>query len=304
MRQLPLSIIAILALFLTFSLVACSNKVTKRVIADFSIGTFSGTGGESLNRELRNLKSHTLRKNQYPVLSGVADFKIKVSDAKETVITTEDGAENLYWHKDPLTGETWMIKARVKKEVPKDFDFVNLSGELTVSWTLKDPKSGKTLQQGTDTIHHSKSLGGYLKNQKLLKEDYLTEAEENLLEALTRSAALSLVETLGPGFTDYDLARANDPFSTNAKTLVFYDHWDEASVIWKELLTLNPSYHPALFNLGLYYEQQGDLISAWTYFRQAFIQNQSIQYRDALTRLTSVLRQKGLLPRRSSDSIF
>jgi tetratricopeptide (TPR) repeat protein len=292
---------------------SCHRDPGRKIVGDFSPGAFEGTGAEALTAELRLLKPALLRKDSLPVLSGEADFEFRIEDGKETVITLEEGGEALHWREDPLTGTVWTVKARVKKEVPRAFDFKSATGTLRVAWVLSDPESGRALENGTLTLADTRGLGGYLgetgspgrrAQPGSPKPPDGTEIRETLLLDLANAAALTLADILGPRFGERDLALGKDPRSRTAKVLVAKGDWDGAARIWNELATLNPGYHPALYNLGLHFERRGDLVSAWRCFRSAFVVDQNARYRESLSRVATVLMRQNRLPKPDAGFLF
>jgi tetratricopeptide (TPR) repeat protein len=250
-------------------------------------------------------------KDDLPVLSGTAVFTTTSESGKEKVITYKEGNENLYWRKDPLTNQVWTVKAKVKREVPKDYDLTLVSGSLKVDWELRAKEGGEPLSRGSDEYFLSKSLGGYQEDLNkspkregdlLLKtgetqEDSLPLAalSEELLNSLSQMAADKLLITLRP--KGLKLAHAHDSRSLRAERMAREGLWEEAALVWRELLSENPYYHPALYNLGLFYEREGELDSAWSCFRSAFLSSQETLYRNALARLSLILWRTGYPPR-------
>jgi tetratricopeptide (TPR) repeat protein len=245
------------------------------------------------------------------VLSGTAEYRFDSSPGRETVITTEEGEERVYWEDDPLTGVSWLVTARVASERPRDFDFRRARGILDVRWTLVSP-GGEALRTGRDVFAASRAAGGYadLRGKAGSAQAAAASAgapppgedlRQALLEDLAAQAASELALLAGPRFTEADLAPAPDPDGRRARALAAAGDWDAAAAIWQDLLTRNPAYGPALYNLGLYREITGDLPEAWRCFRLAFQSRQLPQYRAALSRVSGVLRRTGQLPRPDGD---
>jgi tetratricopeptide (TPR) repeat protein len=151
-----------------------------------------------------------------------------------------------------------------------------------------------------------KGLGSYLdpKGQSDLTPIDEEKARAELLSELVKLAAQDLVELTGPNFTENFLAPGDDPRSRKARSFVTQGEWNQAATIWEELLTLNPEYDTALFNLGIYHEGRGELEAALEYFRKAFRSNQNFRNRWAVSRVTDVLRHQGNLPKSSGGPGF
>jgi tetratricopeptide (TPR) repeat protein len=240
---------------------------------------------------------------QAPRLSGSAEFRLSLESESETVLSEERGGGELRWEEDRLTGQVYQVMADERKEVTEDYDFQRAEGTLEVEWRLTDPESGRVINQGALSYRGERSHGGYLNRNGRGPRDWDPERAARQLEAeLARQAAAELIEMSGPLFTSSDLSSASDPLSQRASQLVARGDWEGASALWDELLTLNPGYAPALYNLGLYREKQGELTLAWERYRQAFLANQGPMYRAALTRLTEVLRHQNQLPKVSNLS--
>jgi hypothetical protein len=318
--RLPaLSLLSFLSILFLSACSAESSRLSSLARLGFSLGDFGGSGGAALEEKLSQIPPQR-GKGAIPVLSGTALFTTDKKSGEERVVTSEEGNEYLFWEKDPLTDQVWTVKARVKREVPKNFDFAKVTGTLKVDWELRDPESKALLDQGSDLYYLTRSLGGYLEELKRPEAKasnkpsgtnkipkYLETPEETpddptyqairakLLDELSRMAADKLSLTLRP--ESLRLARAFDHLSLNAERLAFKGLWEEAAQIWKALLEENPSYHPALYNLGLYHERMGELPEAWSLIRSAFLSSQEILYRDALARLSVLLKQSGSRPR-------
>jgi tetratricopeptide (TPR) repeat protein len=205
----------------------------------------------------------------------------------------EEGDLIVHWVNEPLTGEVWLVEEPDTKWVPKDFSYEKLHGKLTISWKLIG-QEGDLLAEGTNDYNITRSLGGPLANRRGATVQSPDSLARDALAELCETAASNITEILGPLHAEGDLAPAGDNLSVNARNLVALGNWEEASALWEELLTLNPNYPQALYNLGLFYERKGDLTQAAAYFRRAFLNDQSSRYRNALTRVTAVLRPPDL----------
>ncbi|MDR1035141.1 MAG: hypothetical protein LBT40_00775 [Deltaproteobacteria bacterium] len=292
-----------LAAALALALPSCA-QTTQRFHGSFVAGTFTGTGGNELSLALLR---EGIVGGRGPVLTGTAEYRFDASPGRETVITTEEGEVVEIWEDDSLTGESFLITTREKRSVPRDMDFQRARGILDVRWTLAEP-GGTVLRSGRNVFSASRAEGGYADRRGRAGSASAAasseapslphgELEQLMLEDLARKAASDLALLAGPRFTEMDLAPANDPDGRRARMLAASGDWEGAARIWEELLTLNPSYGPALYNLGLYREITGDLPDAWRCFRLAFQSRQLPQYRNALSRVSGVLRRNGELPR-------
>jgi tetratricopeptide (TPR) repeat protein len=311
----------LLTLALSVSLSACSGGAYSkgRLLPGFTLGDFSGSGALALAAKLESPASSSKRgKKNYPILSGTAVFTTRAESGEEKVITFQEGNENLYWRKDPLTNQVWTVKAKVKREVPKNYETTLVLGSLKVVWELRDREKGELISQGEDQYLLSKSLGGYPEDLKRkdgaidsLRDSATSSAsgkisfdqdspaflaiKAGLLDSLSQTAADKLLLTLSP--KGLKTAHARDSRSLNAERLATLGRWEEAAIIWQELIQENPYYHPALYNLGLFYETKGDLKSAWNSFRSAFLSSQETLYRNALARLSLILNRSGISPK-------
>jgi hypothetical protein len=289
----------------SLALASCAAQQTGRIRGDFSAGAFTGSAGPELVRALE--KVGLSGGGEGNVLTGSAEFRYSSSPGRETVVVTERGEERVYWEDDPLTGQAWLVTARVGDRVPRDFDFSRQRGILEVDWSLLSP-SGRVLRSGRDVFSASVASGGYADRsargtggsppaapdgQAGLKE----ASGGALLEELAALAASQLAVLAGPRILEGDLAPVPDPDGRSARSLAASGDWEAAARIWEGLLSRNPSYDPALYNLGLYHEILGDLPGAWRYFRLAFRSRQLPLYREALSRASEILRRTGNLPR-------
>jgi hypothetical protein len=282
---------------------SCAQNV-QRLRGDFVVGEFTGTGGSELALALL---PEGVAGSGSPVLSGTAEFRFDSSPGRETVLTTEEGEEREYWEDDPLTGESFLVTARIRNSVPRDLDFERARGVLDVRWTLAS-QDGGVMRTGRNVFSVSRAAGGYADRRgttgsataaasaedRRLSHDELAQA---VLKDLAGKAAADLALLAGPRFTETDLAPSDEAEGRRARTLAAAGDWEGAARIWQDLLILNPTYGPALYNLGLYRELSGDLPGAWSYFRLAFQSRQLPQYRAALSRVSGVLRRAGELPR-------
>jgi tetratricopeptide (TPR) repeat protein len=234
-----------------------------------------------------------------PKLSGIAEFELNLSSDTETVLSEEkSGEEKVHWEEDKLTGQRYQVTTNGTREVASNYDFQRASGTLTVKWWLIDPKNGNILDDGILTYSGERSHGNYINNRDRVKRTWnIDNVRNDIITELVKQAADALIEMSGPLFTSNDLDTAMDDLSQRAKSMVYKGDWEGASILWSELLKQNPNFVPALYNLGLYKEKEGDLVSAWEYYRQAFLVDQSPKYRQALTRLTAVLRHQNQLPK-------
>jgi tetratricopeptide (TPR) repeat protein len=272
----------------------------QRIRGAFSVGTFTGSAGPELARALQ--RHATIRPERGPFLSGTAEYRFESSAASETVLTTEEGDERVYWEDDPLTGESWLVKAWVRNPVPKDYGFRRARGVLTVDWQVASASVG-TLRSGRDVFSLVRAAGGYADRDGRPPADPDAptpddrELHDAVLDELAARAAVHLTLLAGQRLTENDLAYIPDQDGRRARALAAAGHWDAAALIWEELLGRNPNYGPALYNLGLHGELDGDLPRAWRYFRLAFRSQQLPEYREALSRVSEVLRRMGRLPR-------
>jgi hypothetical protein len=261
------------------------------------VGEFTGSAGPALTRAAARLAAPGAPGSA--VLTGAAEYRFDGSPGRETVIIREDGEERTYWEEDPLTGETWLVTARVPSPVPRDIGFKRARGTLTVDWALRDG-SGEALRSGRDVFSVSRAVGGYVDrvasaDSPAPPDDERLRAE--ILDELAEMAAADLTLLAGPRFTEGDLAPVPDQEGRRARALAVSGDWEGAADIWRGLLSLNPAYDPALYNLGLYNEIRGDIPEAWRHFRLAFQRRQLPLYRAALTRASRLLRRTGSLPR-------
>jgi tetratricopeptide (TPR) repeat protein len=165
---------------------------------------------------------------------------------------------------------------------------------LEFDWTVVDKQTGAVITSGITKDTLTRSAGGFLADYGAAARNLPTPSQA--IKLMSSALADQLVEELGPAFSAADLAAADDSLSKQALALAHKEQWDEAAAIWTELTRLNPQYHPALYNLGLYYEKKGQLETAWSYYRQAFLSHSSNVHRDALTRLTDSLNRLNRLP--------
>ncbi|MDR2339159.1 MAG: HrpB1 family type III secretion system apparatus protein, partial [Deltaproteobacteria bacterium] len=291
------SLAFILLLLGSLPLAACVPGIVSSVRSSAILGDFGGDAGPALHAKLAGHSPFFQSAKGAPLLTGDASFVLNVEGDNETVVSEEKVREMLLWEEDKLTGQVYQVMAQETKEVASDYPFQRTEGTLTVDWRLSDPESGGLLGQGTLSYRGERAHGGYLANRggngKALDPQAVGK---DLLNELAGKAAAELIEMSGPLFTLSDLAPATDPMGQEAGKLVAKGDWQGAARLWSELLTQNPGYAPALYNLGLFNEQQGDLVLAWEHYRRAFLVDQGPRYRAALTRVTDVLRHQNQLP--------
>ncbi|MDR2351730.1 MAG: tetratricopeptide repeat protein [Deltaproteobacteria bacterium] len=260
-----------------------------------NLGEFSGAAGEELTESLNRHRLSGLS-DQAPVLSGKTRFNLELENNSETVITVQEGREKVFYERDRLTGEVWLVKAPDELKTSQKFQYQRVIGTLTVVWTLTDPLKHSLVKSGTFTLSSSRVKDAYV--SQFSGSNFTNARLEDLIKrSLIEEAAEDLIVIIGPYFTAFDLASGHDPLSVKAHNLVTMGNWRGAQNVWQELLTLNPRYAPALYNLGLYYESQGLLNEALIQYREAFLTNQDPKFRNSLTRVTEVLRRLGKLPR-------
>ena len=298
-RIKPAALSILLALLASGCAYAASDSVRSRLL----LGEFTGDAGPMLRRELETRRPFLGSDKTAPRLSAGAFFQLSFTDDQESVAMEEKGREKTFWEEDKLTGEVYLVRADEPREVSSDYDFQRALGTLTVLWRLTDPENGGIASEGELVFRGERSCGSYLDQRGRPGKPFTAEAVSRDISAeLVKQAAAGLIEMSGPLFTSGDLASAPDPLSQEARLLASRGDWEGASLLWEKLLTQNPSYVPALYNLGLFKEKTGELTAAWEYYRRAFLADQSPMYRAALTRVTSVLRHQNRLPRASGLS--
>jgi tetratricopeptide (TPR) repeat protein len=297
----PATAPALFALFalLPLALAACGAQTLHSVRARALLGEFTGEAGQALKGELQSRRTFGGRDGSAPLLSVDTSFQLDFHSEKETVVTEEAAGNELVWEEDRLTGQVYLTR-EANGSAAEDYDFERAEGALTAKWRLTDPGSGSVLSDGVLVYTGERSFGNYISNRgRPSSRPGPEQVRRDILQELVREAASGLIETTGPQFTSGDLAPAADSLSQKARSLVAGGDWEGASLLWGELLSQNPSYVPALYNLGLYKEKTGELSLAWEYYRHAFLVDQSPMCRQALTRVTDVLRRQNQLPRAS-----
>jgi tetratricopeptide (TPR) repeat protein len=288
-------LLLLLALAAGWLTAGCAAPPKRLLPPGISVGAFEGRGGPELARELK--KRVSAAQGEALELTGRTGFASRTARGRETVLAVEPGETVEALELDPLTGVWWTVERPLPRAVHQDYDLTLTEASLTLEWALTAP-DGVARASGRLGDETAGGYGGYLAQLGAAQAQPPTEAE--LLADLAAALADQLVETLGPAFGAEALARADDELSLQAAALAAEGRWDEAAARWEELTRLNPSYHPALYNLGLHHERASRLELAWAYYRRAFLSRSSPLHREALTRLTDSLARLGRSPRSGS----
>lgn len=276
---------------------ASSQGQNYQLPAGVTVGDISGPGHDRLSQALKKrgagLGSMTL--------SGTLSAQSKVSVEREVVPQEKiSGPTYTDYKPDPFTGRVWQVEEHSSTTELDAYDLQRLTGELIFDWRLTS-KTGEQVDQGRATIDVDQIRGGYLASKGLAPAIGSAAPEASGLENIMADELIrQLTLDLGRDPGSSELETGSDSLSRKAKNLADAGQWRDAQALWLELLSQNPNYAPALYNLGLYWERQGDPEEAWRYYRAAFLSEGSDRHRQALSRLTKTLSQAGRLPKRGS----
>lgn len=271
---------------------------THRLPTGVAVGDISGPGHEQLGRALKKRGGGG---QAQMILSGRVSLSRQLTDERETVpLEVPAGPPYSAYEPDPFTSRVWQVERTPMATELTDFDLQRLTGDMIFDWRL-DSKTGGLVDSGRVVLDIDRTKGGFLATQGLTpplngSRSKGSELEKRLADELVRLLTLDLGRFPGASA----LASGDDPLSSKAKRLAASGDWDGARKLWLELLSQNPRYAPALYNLGLYWERQKDPEEAWRYYRAAFLSDGNQHHRQALTRLTETLKRAGRLPQRGS----
>lgn len=254
---------------------ACASAPKRRLASDVTVGSFAGAGGAELEAALSAREAPGSGRRLK--LDGMASL------AYETKRTSEKVAED------------------ESSFSPAVFESDTLSSTLTARWTLSDLGTGAVVRAGETSDTLKRVAGGWLASQGAAPETVPGEAEARKI--LAGALADQIIEEIGPALDASAIERAGDERSKKALSLASAGNWDEAAVLWRELIGLNPDYAAAHYNLGLHHERLGELEEAWASYRLAFLSEAIPLHRSALTRLTDSLERLGRLPKPSGSSL-
>ncbi|MDR2945236.1 MAG: tetratricopeptide repeat protein [Candidatus Adiutrix sp.] len=301
MNKAAVFVILLLAVLLPTGCAGTSNTAGK-LPAGVTLGELRGPGQEQLRQAL---KKRLGGGPQQMILSGEISLAQTRSSERETVPqTVAAGPPYIVYKADPFTRRVWPVEERPMAVAFNNYDFQRQSGQVVLDWRLAD-KNGLLADSGRLATDIDRTRGGYLARRGLapsLNGPASDAALQNrLAERLAEDLARLLALDLGRNPGALELEGGDDALSREAKSLASSGEWDEARSRWLELLRQNPQYAPALYNLGLYWEQRQDPEEAWRYYRAAFLSEGSPRHRRALTRLTETLRRADRLPQRGSS---
>jgi tetratricopeptide (TPR) repeat protein len=199
---------------------------------------------------------------------------------------------------DPFTRRLWLETVTPTALELKTYELERLSGRLVFDWRLASP-AGAEPAGGQIVLAVDRTRGGYLAQAGAApaladQPAFARDLENHLAEELAGQLTLALGRI--PTAAEVE---TGDPLSREAKRLAAAGDWEGAKDLWLKLLTLNPGYAPAHFNLGLYWEYRQKPEEAWRSYREAFKSEPSRNHRAALTRLTDALALAGRRPGRS-----
>ncbi|MDR1486741.1 MAG: DUF6340 family protein [Deltaproteobacteria bacterium] len=289
-RRIVFSLLAcIVCLALASALLGCSAKAPKRRLPQgLQIGTITGEGGDLLSSELKRLDYSAGKKpaGGLKILSGETSFSLKSIDGLEKVASSGASIPATERPNEPSSAQS-DSDARL-------YPFTMTEAVFELNWTIHDENSGLAVAAGTTKDTLKLSTGGYLAGQG--KAPHQPPTEEQALKQLAPALADQLIQELGPSFSSSALLAGDDEISKKAAALAAGGNWDEAGLLWEELVELNPEYYVALYNLGLHHERKGELEEAYSYYRLAFLSDSSDLTRQALTRLTDSLNRLDRTP--------
>jgi hypothetical protein len=266
--------------------------------ANITLGEFTGPGAEEVKNGLPFPNPSERDDNQELILSCRTDYNHSSHVGREKVVSSDQGGSR--WPKELPGWED--VPEIVPDYATAEFPLTTVEATLTAVWTLTDPQSRAIISNGSNKVALRRSYGGFLESEGKTPPE--SPAQEELLSLLAKSLADRLLQSLGPAYTASSLASAKDGISRQAATLAAAGDWDGAAQLWYGILKENPNYSPALFNLGLYHERRGDLETAYSFYRLAFLDNQTWPYRLALTRTTDALEKLGRQPKASPPRPF
>jgi hypothetical protein len=292
---LDLALALILTAFLASS---CVVKPKNYLPRDISLGQFTGQGAQEVKNQLSSLTSTKANSSQKLVLSAKTNFSLTSQYGLEKVGLSDH--ESSHWP-EGLPGWENAVQKEPDYEISQ-YPLTLVKADMQSEWTLTEAQSQIIVSSGTSKVTLQRSYDGYLASQG--KAQATPPVQQDLLNDLAKALAAQIIQSIGPAFSAENLASAKDSRSRQAASMVAADDWTGAAAIWIEILRENPEYAPALFNLGLYHERQGNLDTAWSLYRQAFLNSKTWPFRLALTRTTEALERQGRLPKASSTNPF
>lgn len=273
----------------------CGGSVYK-LPSGIKVGNISGPGAEIVTRALTNRVQSGITNS---ILSGQVSLSRQVDTENEIVpLKVAVGRPYFSYQPDPFTRRLWIEPITPITTQLTSFKFERLTGIIIFNWRLISPDE-QDIDKGQIILDINRIKGGFLAKAgaapPLNDPRVFGPAFENrLADELVSCLALNLSRT--PSASELESGR--DKLSREAKILALAGDWEGAKKIWFELLSQNPQYAVANYNLGLYWERQKNPEEAWRSYRMAFINKSNVSHRAALSRLTEALARAGRLPKR------
>ncbi|MDR2442993.1 MAG: tetratricopeptide repeat protein [Deltaproteobacteria bacterium] len=278
-----------------FFLSGCASPPKRLLPKEITIGSLTGPAGSLLAQDLNASSATSYREKSPLVFEAETTFTYDLEPGTEEVLDNYDLSQkpNLEYLPNGLAYPSG--SQSFKASDLDQYKLTRVTATLTAIWTLKDPTQGLVVKSGSTSDTFKTSVGGYLAYVGAASRNAPSERE--VLRTMSSALADQLIGELGPALSVNNISRASDERSKMAFDLASKGQWEEAAVLWRELIALNPNYAPAHYNLGIYHERLGQLHEAWESYRQAFLSNSSPVNRQALTRMTDSLERLGRPPK-------
>ena len=181
--------------------------------------------------------------------------------------------------------------------------FIERSASLNLIYHLTTPTGGPTPYGCKTGVEMKRKYGGLNQDLGIGHRVEDLPAKETTVRFLAEALAAKLAPLVNP-----DLAWRSEPLDEGTGfwgepeikegvVLAQAGQWDEAAAIWQKVLKEDPAHPSANYNLGLYHERRGDdenLKKAYQYYTKAAKNGNRPFYRQALTRIFIILREKGI----------
>ncbi|MGL4208127.1 MAG: tetratricopeptide repeat protein [Candidatus Adiutrix sp.] len=259
---------------------------------DLALGQITGQGHQAFSRALgpKNTPKSPTR-----FLNGHLTIVQSHENQQQTVIVTKAyGPPETVYKPDPFTKRLWKVTQKPTEIQSENHELVRFTGQIIFDWFISDKLTAAPREEGQLSLDLELSYGGFLATQN---QSPPLKSPEILAKNMELQLATHMAHLVGLTFSTptgaHALETASNPPMAQAHALAAAGSWDQAKDIWLEILGQNPTYSPALYNLGVYWEKKESLPQAWDYYRQAFISDGSEHHRQTLGRLAEIMASSG-----------
>jgi tetratricopeptide (TPR) repeat protein len=268
-----------------------------------ALGAFSGPYGtevrQALAEALARRRQVRLDDQAAVVLSGNVEGQLEDIKGQDLVrLEKKTGRVEEVTITDPFVKKPFTYRAPVTESVVESKPFVVRRAWLDLKYALTDrpgaPGFGPDQARAASEIKYG-GVNENLSHGPALKD--LPPAEETM-RTLARELAQGILDRVFPDpqavvVLDDGPGLLGEKETTQGVALAQKGRWEEARLIWENILKDDPEHPAANYNLGVYWEHLGGrdhLERARDYYVKAAKTGNNPQYRKALTRITLTLR--------------